>query len=274
MAIDKSSINDSLRHLGGVCDNSVGLSCSGKTNSTVAAFILSPHIVGLPTLLFRIFVNVFFSQHRARKSYKLGPFRTSHTSRLTLTQVKIRLHFVSFNCSISLFNFYCPISSYLPCLLQLRVFIQSRFLFTFQINVSSFPLLNFVRISVPTSISTSQFRLHYSVCSICFPFLSQFSPTCQFFCNSCRQVVPSIFLPFRSTYRFPTWFHIDRDLLILGVLFPVSAKHFFCFFRVEVPIFVLLFSYQLYQSLQFNFQFAKSNFVLPTQIFFFLFLPR
>ena len=193
LAIDKSSINGSLRHLGGVCDNSVGLSFSGKTNSTVAAFILSPHIVGLPTLLFRIFVNVFFSQHRARKSYKLGPFRTSHTSRLTLTQVKIRLHFVSFNCSISLFNFYCPISSYLPCLLQLRVFIQSRFLFTFQINVSSFPLLNFVRISVPTSISTSQFRLHYSVCSICFPFLSQFSPTCQFFCNSCRQVVPSIF---------------------------------------------------------------------------------
>ena len=181
LAIDKSSINGSLRHLGGVCDNSVGLSFSGKTNSTVAAFILSPHIVGLPTLLFRIFVNVFFSQHRARKSYKLGPFRTSHTSRLTLTQVKIRLHFVSFNCSISLFNFYCPISSYLPCLLQLRVFIQSRFLFTFQINVSSFPLLNFVRISVPTSISTSQFRLHYSVCSICFPFLSQFSPTCQFF---------------------------------------------------------------------------------------------
>ena len=91
----------------------------------------------------------------------------------------------------------------------------------------SFPLSNFVRISVPTSISTSQFRVHYSVFSICFPVLSQFSPTCQVFCNSCRQVVPPISLPFRSTYRLPSWFHIDRDLLILGFYFQGLQNIFF-----------------------------------------------
>ena len=54
----------------------------------------------------------------------------------------------------------------------------------------SLPLLNFVRISVLTTILTV-FGYNLVCRQFTFFFLSQFNPTCQVFVNSCRQVLPS-----------------------------------------------------------------------------------